>query len=154
MKNIKTVAAILAIMCCIAFSSCGSKKEPVALDFSSEKYGAVETGDLKLRTGDLLSVTQSGTVVVVKAKIQSNLTNKMTIDQNFSNVGDLIQNHGFDTCTELQYWAVADTNVGESKVISFTLDKASIDGIKSGSIVWTQLQDRAIDLWILPSLKE
>lgn len=154
MKNIKTVAAILAIMCCIAFSSCGSKKEPVVLDFSSEKYGAVETGDLKLRTGDLLSVTQSGTVVVVKAKIQSNLTNKMTIDQNFSNVGDLIQNHGFDTCTELQYWAVADTNVGESKVISFTLDKESIDGIKSGSIVWTQLRERAVDLWILPSLQE
>jgi len=154
MKKIKVVAAFLVFVCCIVFSSCGAKKEPIKMDFSSEKYGTIETGDLKLRTGDLLSVTQNGTVVVVKAKIQSNLTNKMTIDQNFSNVDDLIQNHGFDTCTELQYWAVADTNVGESKVISFTLDKASIDGIKSGSIVWTQLQERAIDLWILPSLRE
>lgn len=152
MKKIK--AAVLVLLCCVAFSACGAKKEPVMMDFSSEKYGTIETGDLKLRTGDLLSVTQNGTVVVVKAKIQSNLTNKMTIDQNFSNVDDLIQNHGFDTCTELQYWAVADTSVGESKVISFTLDKASIDGIKSGSIVWTQLQERAIDLWILPSLRE
>jgi len=145
---------IVVLMLCLSLTACGSKKEPIVFDFSTEKYEIVEAGDLKLLTGDLLSVTQNGTVVVVKAKIRSNINNKMTIDQNFSNVWDLIQNHGFDTCTELQYWAVADTNVGESKVISFTLDKASIDGIKSGSIVWTQLQDRAIDLWILPSLKE
>ena len=146
---------ILIAMMCLTLTACGgTKNEPTVLDFSEARYGTVETGDLQLVTGDLLSVTQSGGIVVVKAKIRSNLTNKMTIDQNFSNVGDLIQNHGFNTCEELQYWAVADTNMGEQKVISFTLEKSSIYGIISGSIVWTQLQDLVKDLWILPSLKE
>lgn len=146
---------IVLMSACLAFSACGGSKGPVVMDFSIERNEVVDTGDLKLLTGELLSVTQSGTTVVIKAKIRSNLNNKMTIDQNFSSVADLIQNHGFDTCQELQYWAVADMTDGtESKVISFTLDKETISKIKVGTIVWTQLQERAKDLWILPSLKE
>ena len=144
---------VLLSLAILVLCSCGSKKEAVVLDFSNDAYGQVDTGDLKLAHGDLLSVMQNERNVVVKAKIKSNMTNQMTIDQNYYSVTDLIKNHGFNTCDELQYWAVADMTSGdESKVISFTVDKDTIDKVYSGNILDNKLGEYVSDLWILPSL--
>lgn len=127
-------------------------------DFSDPDvgYANIDISDLSIKHGELLSVIQSeGSVIVVNAKIEASLTNKMTIDQNYFNVADLVKNHGFNTCNELQYWAVADMSDGrEAKCISFELDKETIDALFNENIVENQLGDYATNLWILPSLQD
>ncbi len=125
-------------------------------DFSDTNmsFGEQNIDGLKILHGELLSVIYNNGIVVVKAKIAPSLTNKMTIDQNYFNVADLVKKHGFNTCEELQYWAVADMSSGdESKCISFTLDKTAIDGLYNENIVENQLGDYTTDLWVLPSLQ-
>lgn len=125
------------------------------LELNPEGFDVIDTTGLKLKFGDLLSVNNGGDgVVVVKAKIKPSYSNKATIEQNYYTVCDLIQNHGFDTCTELQYWAVADmTDGSESKVISFTVNSDTIQTIKDGNFPENLLGDYVDDLYILPSLK-
>lgn len=128
------------------------------LDVSSltdANAGPLDTGDLALLYGDLLGVNYGGDgVIVVKGKISGQLSDRLTISQNYYSVCDLIKNWGFDTCQELQYWAVADMADGsEAKVISFTLDRATIEGVAGGSILENQLGDHVSDLYIHPSLQ-
>lgn len=122
------------------------------LDLSTT--GELDTDKLELEFGKLISVIHGyDGVVVVKAKISPSYNNEATIHQNYYNVCDLIKNHGFDICSELQYWAVADmTSSNESKVISFTVDSGLIVNVKDGSVTATELGDCIDDLWILPSL--
>lgn len=131
------------------------KDSKYVLDLNANIYGDVDTTGLKLRFGDLLNVKNCGDgLVVVKAKIKSSYNNKSTIDQNYYSVCDLIRENGFDACTEIQYWAVADMNDGsESKVISFTLNSETIQNVKNGIIIDNQLGNYVDDLYILPSLK-
>lgn len=114
--------------------------------------------EYNLQYGELLSTTTNNIdgkeVIVIKAKIESSLTNKLTIDQNYYNVADMIKNQNCDKFDEIQYWAVADMSSGnESKVISFTLNSDTIKQIKDEKIVDNQIGNYADDLWILPSLK-
>ena len=91
--------------------------------------------------------------MVLKAKIESNLTNKMTIQQNAHNVEDFILKNDMEGIKELQYWAVADmTNGEESKVISFTLNENMINSVKNKTLFAIDLIDNAKDIWIHPSL--
>lgn len=109
-----------------------------------------------LQYGELLSMNNSiGSTAVIKAKIEPNLTNRLTIIQNYFNVCDLIQNQGLDVFQKIEYWAVADLTSGkEGKVISFTVPKAVIDRVAKGNIPENKLGDYVQDLWILPSLLE
>ncbi len=125
-------------------------------DFSASdiSFGEIDTGDLQLQYGELLSVIYNDGIVVVKAKITSNLTNNMTVQQNYYNVGDLIKNHGFNTCNELQYWAVADMSSGdEVKVVSFDLNKETIENLYNEKIFENQLEDYVDNLFIHASLQ-
>lgn len=116
---------------------------------------AEEDNSIKLNTGELIDIKENGTTVIVKAKINSQMTNKLTINQNYHNVADLICNQGFDKYEELQYWAVSDSTDGdEIKIISFTLDKNLIEQTASKQLLPTQYEDCVLDLWILPSLKQ
>ena len=118
--------------------------------------GPLDTGDLALLYGDLESVNYGGNgVIVVKGKISAQMSDKLTVSQNYYSVCELIKERGFDTCQELQYWAVADMADGsEAKVISFTLDRATIEGVADGSILENQLSDHVSDLYVHPSLKK
>ena len=136
--------------------------EPEGTDFvlnveslTDADVGPLDTGNLSLKFGELLSVNYGGDgVVVVKGKIDGQLTNNLTVKQNYFSVCDLIKNRGFDSCQELQYWAVATmTNGEEDKVISFTLDRTAIEGVANGNIVENQLGDYVTDFYIHPSLK-
>lgn len=131
--------------------------EDILFDFSSTDtpFGEQNIDGLKVKHGDLLSVIFNDGIVVVKTKIESSYSNKATIAQNYFNVADLVKKHGFNTCNELQYWAVADMSNGdEAKCISFTLDKTAIDALYNERIIENQLGDYAMDLWILPSLQD
>lgn len=97
----------------------------------------------------------NGTTLVIKAKIEPNLTNEMTIRQNYHNIIDIVKNQGCTQYDAIDYWAVADmSNGSEGKVISFLVDKNCIDGIVDESIAATTLEQYLKDLWILPSLQE
>lgn len=108
-----------------------------------------EENDIKY--GKLLSVTDARDAngpVSVRVKVDSNLTNKMTIDQNYHNAVDLIANRGYDNC-ELRYFAVMDrTDGSEGKIMSFTVPASVVDKIEDGKIVATQLPNYVTDLWI------
>lgn len=111
-----------------------------------------------LEFGKLVSVVTNEidgkNVIVVKAKITPKGKNKDTINQNYFNVEDLIQEQGCDTFDELQYWAVADLTDGlEQKVVAFTVNSSLIKMIADGSVPANQLGDYVDDLYILPSLQ-
>lgn len=155
--------AIIVVVVIAVAASGGSKDQPAqdasesAAPTASEETAAPadDAADIKLAHGDLISVTNGAEgVVVVKAKISPSLTNQLTVDQNYMNVADLILNQGFDQYDEIQYWAVADMTSGdEQKVISFTLNKTTIDGMAAGNIVDIELGDYAEDLFIHQSLQ-
>ena len=109
-----------------------------------------------LKYGELLSVNNAvGSTAIIKARIKPSLTNKLTINQNYYNVCDLIQNQGLDEFQEIQYWAVADLDSGrEGKVISFTVPKTVIDRVAKGNFPENKMGDYVQDLWVLPSLLE
>lgn len=105
--------------------------------------------------GDLVDTTITGTTLVIKAKIQPSMNNKMTIDQNYYNVCDIIRNQGGDQYDEIQYWAVADmTDGSESKVVAFTVPKDMIQTIATKDFPDNTLGDYVDDLYILPSLQD
>ncbi len=113
-----------------------------------------------LEFGELLDANPNGGIdmntLVIKAKIKPNLTNRMTITQNYQNVIKMIQSKDYSQYDAISYWAVADmTDGSERKVISFTVDKNCIDAITNGSIASGKTLEKYLtDLWILPSLQE
>ena len=104
--------------------------------------------------GELLDLTETDGVCVLKYKITSSATKKMTINQNYYTVVNFIKDGGGDQYNEIQYWAVADMQDGsESKVISFTVSKGLIEKVKAGTVLPTQMGDYVDELWILSSLR-
>lgn len=124
---------------------------PVVLDFTEPHIGSVDPQGLQLRFGEVGDIGQFNNAVTIQAIIKPNLTNKMTIGQNYANVEQLIKKNGFNTCQELQYWAVIEDGV-INKVIQFKLSKNVIDMIYSKKIYESQIADYATDLWIAPAL--
>ena len=152
----KIIFLIILIVSIISIlHDCGKRTnpDPVKLDFSQENYGDVDPQGMKLAHGEILSITQSGDIVIVKAKIPENITNDMIIKENYYNVEKLITKNGFNTANEIKYLAVMDMSGNEIKVISFDLDKSTIDGIYAERILGSQIGDYAKNLWIAPALK-
>lgn len=109
---------------------------------------------LKMSNGELVDAIINGTTLIVKAKIQPSYSNQATIDQNYFNVTDLVQDQGADIFREIQYWAVADmTDGSEGKVIQFTVGRDLIRHIKEDGLLGGMIADYVEDLWILPSLQ-
>jgi hypothetical protein len=132
-------------------NSINVKKETSNDDTSTEASNIKPTYSIK--HGNFIEAYETDGVLVVKAKIEPNLTNKMTIMQNGYNVEDIIKNQGGDKFDELRYWAVSDMASGdECKVISFTLDKNLINRVKNETLLGNEIVENSNDLWILPSL--
>ena len=120
-------------------------------DKIAAENGASDTSEIQLHYGDLLSTTVNGTTIVLKAKITSSLTKKMTVASCFYDVYDAVEKYGLD---QLQYWAVADmTDGSEQKVISFTVSHDTLEKIANGAIVEGQLQSYSTDVWLSPALQ-
>ena len=110
--------------------------------------------DLKTYTGEILDVTYNGTDLIVKQKINSQSSNKLTIDQNYYNACEIIRSLGGAEIRDLQYWAVADMRDGsEAKIISFTVPADTVKTIQTQKFPDNTLGNYVTDLWILPSLK-
>ena len=114
-------------------------------------------GTYTLSHGTLLEANPNGgadgNTLVIKAKIEPSYNNKATIDQNYFNIEDIVQDQGGDKFSCIDYWAVADMQDGsEAKVVAFTVNSDVIQGLKKQNIVATELGDYVDDLYILPSL--
>lgn len=105
--------------------------------------------------GEQLSLIETGDICVLKYKIETQSTSKLTINQNYYTIVSFIMDGGGDQYSEIQYWAVADMRDGtESKVISFTVPGKVIQSIADGRITANKLGDYVEELWILPSLSK
>lgn len=140
----KILSIMLCIIMCAGFAGCSSSSS------SSDK------GEYTILHGEYLESNETDdNGLVIKVKIKPSTTNKLTIDQNGYNVEDLIKNQGCDKYNKIDYWAVADMDNGkEEKVVSFTLDNKTIQGIKDGNIVANEIVNTyANDVYIHKSLK-
>lgn len=138
-------------------------KNILGLDDVSNKKDTKSNSDTKdipsVKYGKLLDVNKNGgadgKTLVIKVKIEPNLTNRLTIQQNYHNIEEIVKKRDGDKYNAIDYWAVADMTSGdESKVISFTVSKAMIDKIIDGKIYPPEYSNYLDDLWILPSLKD
>jgi len=138
---------LLTILC-----SCGNGSGKHQLDLSQN---TIDASSFSLEHGDLINVTKiDNNGVVVKAKIKPSYDNEATVNQNYYNIYHLIQDNGFDVCSEIQYWAVADmSNGSEEKVVSFTVNEDLIKKIKDGKVVANELGDYVDDLFLHQSLR-
>lgn len=123
--------------------------------------------EIELKFGELLNISNNcieydednitnclKETIVIKAKITSSYSNSSTIEQNYYNIEQFIKNDNGNKYSEIQYWAVANTEDGtETKVISFTVSNELIQKIYNNEIVANQLGNYVDNLWILPSLK-
>ncbi len=105
-----------------------------------------------LRHNELLEVTENGSTLIIKAKIDV-FGKDNIISSAFFDVMDVI-----DTVEtkydEIQYWAVCDmANRTEAKAISFTLDKKTIKKVHNGKISERELRTQVKDLYIHESLR-
>ena len=138
----KNLLVVLIVMLGVSMIGCS--------DSNSNK----EVSGYKIKHGEFIESNINDDVLVIKAKIEPSLNNKLTISQNGFNVEDIIKNQGGDQFKEIQYWAVADMTSGEeNKVVSFTLNEELIKKIKAGDIVANQIIANADDVYILPSLQ-
>lgn len=134
-----------------ASSSIASSKSQNSVMATSK---ASASRNIALTYGKLVDVKENNDVLILKAKIESQATNKQTVDQNYYNVVNYIEKQDMAGINELQYWAVAKMQNGdEAKVISFTVPKSVIDRIKAGNFPANQLGNYVDDLWILSSLR-
>ncbi len=100
--------------------------------------------------GELLDLTETDGICVLKYKITSSATKKMTVNQNYYTVVNFIKDGGGDQYDEIQYWAVADMQDGsESKVISFTVSKDLIEKIKAGTFCFLDHPDQCATLYLV-----
>ena len=158
--NKKLLTLITAGILSISLSACTDEESQSNNNNQTEQQSInEEETDEKvvksIKHGELVDVNINDDILVVKAKIEPSLNNKLTINQNGFNVEDIVKNQGGDYYKEIQYWAVAEMSDGsESKVISFTLNEDLIKSIKNGDTVGNQIIDKAQDVWILPSLQE
>lgn len=126
------------------------KKEEAAKS-TPQNLGTMYTA----KYGEIKEAIELNNCLTIKFKIQPNMTNKLTIEQNGYNVEDLILNQGADKYETISYWAVADmTDGSEGKVISFTVNKNLISKIKNKQVVGNEIIDYVDDVWILPSLQK
>lgn len=146
MKKIsKVFLFIMAFV--LLLSGCGS---------SSRTDQATEDGKIKIRFGDILDITENKEeqTIIIKVKIESNVTKEMTVNQNYMNAWEFIKAYTGTEYKELTYWAVADMTDGtESKVVQFKVPEDAINGVLNGSILENQLGDHVTDLFLHPSLR-
>lgn len=140
-----------------AASAVDSGDAPDASSVASDPE-KIEINGFSLSTGTILDANPEGGVngdtLVIKAKINSLLSNQQTINQNYYNVADIIQNQGGTQFNCIDYWAVADATDGsEIKVVAFTVDADTIQAIADGMILPNQMGDYVDDLYIHPSLQ-
>jgi hypothetical protein len=154
-KKIIIIAVVIVILLLPAMAGGDDTETVEAAPVETESTAGIEEqGTDYHEYGEQLSVIDNGDgVCILKYKVQSQLTNALTIEQNYYNVCNFVTSGQADGFQELQYWAVADTQDGQdTKIISFTVPADVIESIKSGNTLPNAIEDELSDLWVLPSL--
>lgn len=119
--------------------------------FSGNSNNDVKHGELLSLIDGTSSGRQAEEICVLKVK-QKDISTALTIqNQAFDNVINFIKKDG-SKYNEIQYWAVADINGTESKVISFTLNKDLISKINNNEIKLSDMKENVSDFWIYPNI--
>lgn len=152
-RPVVIIIAVVLVLLIIGAVAGGSEEEAESV-VGENNVVPESTAEFSVPYGELVetNINEEANLVVFKVKSETQMNNKMTIDQNYYNIEDLIQ-QGASRFNEIQYWAVAQSTDGEEvKYISFTMDKDLIDKVAAGSFPVNTLGDYVQDLYILPSL--
>lgn len=122
---------------------------------SAAGYDTANPDNLKPKFGKLSKAEAFGSTLDITVKIDWILSDSSTVNQNYFNVCDMIQNQGADAYTTINYTAImSTTDGGTTTVVFFVVPKSAIDLIKAGNFPEITLSDYVDDLWIHPQLKE
>lgn len=141
-----TKIIIITLMICITVG-CGSSEQEKASHgkLVSNKTNCIEYDN------DAKCIKNA---MIVQYEIEENLTNKLTVDQNYYNIEKIVKEENLDSIDEIQYLANGKLSNGyDGKIISFTVPKDLFEKIKNDTIVPNQLDQYVSDLWIVNSLK-
>ncbi len=136
----------------LAYGFVGMNYETVR---SAAGYDTANPDNLKPKFGKLSKAEAFGSTLDITVKIDWILSGSSTVNQNYFNVCDMIQNQGADAYTTINYTAImSTTDGGTTTVVFFVVSKSAIDLIKAGNFPEITLSDYVDDLWIHPQLKE
>ena len=144
-KVFKVVGAILCGILIVMFAAVMS---------SPAKKDNAPNLEAKLRLGEVMSITEDNGSVTIKAKMNvwSDEKAYLVIDNSFANVERLIEQDGFNNFNEINYEAYvvmeSPKKVWDEQVLSFTLDKDTIDKIYNGDINEPYIRNFAKDMWV------
>lgn len=133
----------------------GVEKGKDLKDSNTENKNGDKVTGYTAKFGKVIEANKTDKKLTIKYKIDSKSNDKSTLEQNGSNVEDLILNQGGDKFNEIEYVAFTNMDNGkEEKVLSFTVDKQLIRDIKDKKVVGSQIVNKAKNVWISPSLKK
>lgn len=141
------LCGLLIALMIVPFAS----SESIDIDDPEWQNKSIMYGELKewIRYDDDIM----GKQLVVKVKIHGQLTNDMTVKQNYINVWYIAKTGLFHDYI-IQYWAVADMIDGSvKKVVSFDVPASIVNLLETDKFPWSYLPDYVDNLWILPSLR-
>lgn len=135
----KLLSVILCILMCLGMFGCSKS------DVEANKYTPL--------LGELVEAKETGDTLYIKVKIKENEDKELTIEQNEFNIDDLVTAQGADKFNSIEYVAVMDKDKKETEVLSFTVNKETIQNLKDRQINIGTVIARSEDVNIASNLK-
>lgn len=135
----KLLSIILCFMLCLGMFGCSKS------DVEASKYTPL--------LGELVEAKETGDTLYIKVKIKENEDKELTIEQNEFNIDDLVTTQGADKFNSIEYVAVMDKDKKETEVLSFTVNKETIQNLKDRQINIGTVIARSEDVNIASNLK-
>ena len=135
----KLLSIILCFMLCLGMFGCSNS------DVEASKYTPL--------LGELVEAIEKGDTLYIKVKIKENEDNELTVEQNEFNIKNLVTSQGADKFNSIEYTAVMDKDGKESDVLSFTVNKETIQNLKDKKINIGTVIARSEDVFIASNLK-
>ncbi|MDY2734714.1 hypothetical protein [Intestinibacter sp.] len=135
----KLLSVILCILMCLGVFGCSKS------DVQASRYTPL--------LGELVEAKETGDTLYIKVKIKENEDKELTIEQNEFNIDDLVTAQGADKFNSIEYVAVMDKDKKETEVLSFTVNKETIQNLKDRQINIGTVIARSEDVNIASNLK-
>ena len=135
----KLLSIILCFMLCLGMFGCSNS------DVEASKYTPL--------LGELVEAIEKGDTLYIKVKIKENEDKELTVEQNEFNIENLVTSQGADKFNSIEYTAVMDKDGKESDVLSFTVNKETIQNLKDKKINIGTVIARSEDVFIASNLK-
>lgn len=135
----KILSVILCILMCLGVFGCSKS------DVQASRYTPL--------LGELVEAKETGDTLYIKVKIKENEDKELTIEQNEFNIDDLVTAQGADKFNSIEYVAVMDKDKKETEVLSFTVNKETIQNLKDRQINIGTVIARSEDVNIASNLK-